>query len=492
MANLLYHWNFTSNTTVSNALNNKIYDDIANLEAKVIARNSSLIISSTVTRDSNGITLINKDSINPDSTDEEGNPGICIDLLGLDSVNLGGDITIEMVIKNTDLNRQSIYFQTIRDVDNESNNDSAFITAKYNDDTMLLVRPTTKNITGWSQRKIQDSSDNINNTDFFHYVFTIKYNPGDSSIKIFINGVEKGKNTNTLIQELSNTLRQSNLIGCQKNPVGSTYLNGTVKYLKIYQNAMTDDEVVTAYDNSQIYSTSMSDATNEEKFTKRHTEMQTYFDNNPTKSSIGIIGNQLGLLNSTETYIVHKFINASSIDISNGFHYVPLTGINNFIIFKNDSTWYKITQTSNDNGASTLYKYEISNNNGNSYSSEVSGKTFGDSLTDGNITIGFGGAESGAQVDVSNICFLGDALVHTDQGILPIKKITRKNSIFGLKVLSLIKVKNMDDYMIFFRKNSLGTNVPSEDIYISKNHHILINNCYIQAKFLVNGKNIIV
>ena len=115
-------------TNISNALNNIIYDSESNLSAKVISRNT--ISSSTTSRDEDGIELNNTDS----------DAGICIDLLGLDSIQLGGNISIEIVIKNEDLSRNAIYFQTIRDVEGETNNDSAFITCKYQTNTKLLVR----------------------------------------------------------------------------------------------------------------------------------------------------------------------------------------------------------------------------------------------------------------------------------------------------------------------------------------------------------------
>ena len=119
MANLLYNWNFTSDVSSSIVLDNIIYDNQSNLIAKIISRDT--ITTSTASQDINGITLNNTDSTG----------GIYIDLLGLDTINLGGDITIEMVIKNTDLTRDVLYFQTIRDISGELNNESAFISCKY-------------------------------------------------------------------------------------------------------------------------------------------------------------------------------------------------------------------------------------------------------------------------------------------------------------------------------------------------------------------------
>ena len=385
MTNLLYNWNFTNETTISDALNNIIYDSSANLSAKIISRNS--ISSSTVSRNEDGINLNNSDS----------DAGICIDLLGLDSVQLGGNISIEMVLKNEDLSRNAIYFQTIRDVEGEINNDSAFVTCKYDNLTKLLVRTDNRTNAGYSYKTASVASNQIDNTNFYHYIFTISYESGNSSIKIFINGVERAENTAGLTSQLTNTLRQSNLIGTQKNPTDAIYLKGVVKYLKIYQNAMASSEVTSTYNNynSAPYYSNIDSGTNADKYTRRHSDLNTYFTDNPSITSFSMTGNQLGLLNSAKSYNVHKFTNGDDIDISSGYHYIPLSGQNQFIIFKNGTSWYKITQTSVDDGENAIYKYEKSTDSGNTYDAPVTGNTFGQSITDGSITIGFGGAESG-------------------------------------------------------------------------------------------------
>jgi hypothetical protein len=385
MTELLYHWNFTNDTNISDALNNIIYDSEANLSAKIISRNA--ISSSTVSRDENGIELNNVDS----------DAGICIDLLGLDGIQLGGNISIEIVVKNEDLSRNAIYFQTIRDVEGETNNDSAFVTCKYNSSTKLSVRTDNRTNAGYSQKTASVASNQIDNTSFYHYIFTISYVSGNSSLKIFINGVEKVENTAGLTSQLTNTLRQSNLIGTQKNPTDAIYLKGVVKYLKIYQNSMTSSEVTSTYNSYNLapYYSNIDSGTNTEKYTRRHSTLNNYFTNNPSISSFSMTGNQLGLLNPAKSYNVHKFTNGENVDISSGYHYIPLSGQNQFVIFKNGTTWYKITQTSADDGENAIYKYEKSTDSGNNYDTPVTGKTFGQSITDGNVTIGFGGAESG-------------------------------------------------------------------------------------------------
>ena len=44
----------------------------------------------------------------------------------------------------------------------------------------------------------------------------------------------KGNKEIDLIKQLSNTLRQSNIIGSQKNESGATYFKGVIKFLKIH------------------------------------------------------------------------------------------------------------------------------------------------------------------------------------------------------------------------------------------------------------------
>jgi hypothetical protein len=410
MSNLLYHWNFTNDTTISDALNNIIYDSEANLSAKVISRDS---ITSTVSRNENGINLNNVES----------GVGIYIDLLGLDTVNLGGNMTIEMVVANTDTTKDSIYFQTIREyIDSDSNglddnlgiaesgfnNHSASVTLRYDqgDSTKIKVRTDSKfDSTAKDNTKINytsfrnaDTGSTLNNSSFHHYTFAIEHNASDSkSLQIYVDGTEQGSSTQDLEKVVSDAVRQFNAIGTQKNPSSAPYLSGTVKYLKIYQNAMTSSEVTSTYNNYNAapYYSDIVSGTNAEKYTRRHSTLNTYFTDNPSITSFSMTGNQLGLLSPAKSYNVHKFTNGGDVDISSGYHYIPLSGQNQFIIFKNGTSWYKITQTSVDDGASAIYKYEKSTDSGDNYEAPVTGNTFGQSITDGSITIGFGGAESG-------------------------------------------------------------------------------------------------
>ena len=382
---LLYHWNFTGENNLS--LNEAIYDSESNLIAKVKRRGT--YSSSSFSRSDDGILLNNNDSTNG---------GYYIELDGLNTTQLGGNISIEMAIQNHDRTYKGLYFSSTN-AQGETTSEGATIVARFNNKTKLLSRPDgTSSVSYNNYRNVNESGTTIvNSNDEFHYIFTIHYDSSSSSLQIHINGDKKGENNADLEGALTTTIRGANLIGTHKEQLNATYLKGVVKYLKIYQNAMTSSEVSAIYNNynSAPYYSDIASGTNAEKYTRRHSTLNTYFTNNPSISSFTMTGNQLGLLNPAKSYNVHKFTNATSIDGSSGYHYVPLSGQNQYVIFKNGATWYKVTQTSTDDGANTIYKSEKSTNSGNSYNAPITGKTFGQSIIDGNITIGFGGAEFG-------------------------------------------------------------------------------------------------
>lgn len=536
MASLKYHWNFTGSSG-SISLNQAIYDSESNIVAKVKRRVSGVsggtYSSSNFAVSTDGITLDNNDS---------SNGGYYIDLEGLDTVNLGGSITIEMVIKNEINSQDTVYFQSIREFTDEDgnsfddnigtnqseggivtsgfNNHSAFLKLFYKQGTgtrMQVRTDSRNNSTAKDGVKVNYSLKNatsgnilnqtgtwtynstsmphtINTNSFHHYIIIIQYQDGDTSkktIQVFVDGTEEGSTTNDIGKDLSDAVRQFNAIGTQKNPaVGATYLKGTVKYLKIYEGAMTDSEASTTYNNynDNPYWSDVSEETNASKYTRRHDNLDTYFTNNPSVSSIKMSGNQLGLKNNTKTYNIHKFSNGSEFDITSGYHYVPLKGQNNFVVFKNTTVWYKITQTSANNGANTLYKYEISNNNGRSYGAAVTGKTFGETLVDGHVTIAFGGAESGNTSQ--EICFHKDTLITTDQGDVMIKDITSSHTINGKNVVYKIKSPNKSNKLVLIKKNAFGVDKPSRDILITEYHDIFINNSFKPIYKFINGDSI--
>jgi len=93
---------------------------------------------------------------------------------------------------------------------------------------------------------------------------------------------------------------------------------------------------------------------------------------------------------------------------------------------------------------------------------------------------------------ISNICFLGNTPVQTDQGIVSIKNI--HPSLYTInheKIVAIIQSVSLDEYLICFEKNALGENYPSRQTVMSKNHKINYKGKMIKAyKFTKYFKNV--
>ena len=157
---------------------------------------------------------------------------------------------------------------------------------------------------------------------------------------------------------------------------------------------------------------------NSVKYTRRHSEVNTYFTNNSSITSFNILGNQLGLSYSNINYKVHKFISGNTIQFSDSYNCIPLEGINQFVILKYYSTYYKVTQTSVLSNENAKYKCEISIGSADNYTEEATDKGFGDTFTHNNITLVFGGLEF---IESNEICFHQYTIIETDQGILKLR-----------------------------------------------------------------------
>lgn len=484
MPTLLYHWNFTGPDNLG--LNEAIYDSELNLVAKVKSRGS--IIDSKFSRSTDGIKLDNKDGENG---------GYYIDLEGLNTVELGGNISVEMVVKNKDRDIKAIYFLSVGE-SNEVN--QAFINCRFNGlpnkkKTFFSVRPDeTNESTGVSYitRVTNESSTTVvNSDDEFHYIFSLHYDDSGSSIKIYIDGDKKGENTADLEKALTNDARNTNFIGTRKE-VGSgvTYLNGVIKYLKIYQNSTSDSDATSIYNNynNSVYWSDYSSMNDSLQYTRRHTEVDTYFNNNSSTTSFNILGNQLGLSNGGINYTVHKFISGNTIEISDSYNYIPISGINNFIIIKYNSTYYKVTQTSAVSDKNAKYKCEISVGSTDNFTEEATDKGFGDTFTHNNITLVFGGLEF---IESNEICFHQDTIIETDQGNIKIIDLKNYNTINHKKIIYLVKSTTIPKKLVLIKKDSLGIDIPKGDLILTKNHIVKVKNKILPVYNLIDNHNII-
>ena len=493
---LLYHWNFTGANDLK--VDDIIYDSESNLVAKLKKRGTittSTTLSTTFSRGTEGITLNNNDSTNG---------GYYIELEGLNTVGWGGNISIEMVIQNDELmesgggNKKSLYFSSTTAEGQRTSNGATLVARFSQNKTKFLARPDTTSNEDITYRNGNPPYRNVNESSStavtegteHHYIFSLHYDSSGSSLKIYIDGNKVGENTANLDMALTNTIRGSNIIGTNKDVSNTTYLKGVVKYLKIYQNSVSDSKAESVYNNynTSPYFSNISSDTNENKYSRRHTDVNSYFTDNSSITSFSISGNQLGLSNSSEDYKVHKFTSGETIEISEKFNYIPLQGLNQFIILESNSTFFKVTQTSIASNQNAKYKCEVSLNNIDNFTLECENKGFGDTFDYGNFQIVFGGVEF---INNNNeICFHEDTLINTDQGKIKIKDLKSSNTIQNSKIVYLIKSGKKYKHLVLIEKNALGINLPSDNIIITKSHLMFINNKLIPISELVNNKTI--
>lgn len=126
---------------------------------------------------------------------------------------------------------------------------------------------------------------------------------------------------------------------------------------------------------------------------------------------------------------------------------------------------------------------------------DSSGNTYGDSSilsmgiqSDGNIVAG--GYVTNIETDYSylgmaryigspdsNICFMKNTPIATDQGIINIDKIDNNiHTIDNKKIIAITQTKTTDKQIVCISRNAFGKNIPSTDIYLTKTHKILYNN----------------
>lgn len=105
-----------------------------------------------------------------------------------------------------------------------------------------------------------------------------------------------------------------------------------------------------------------------------------------------------------------------------------------------------------------------------------------------NINLTFSSAifgNSKIQTIQSDICFIGDTNVHTDQGIVKIKNINPDiHTIHKRKILFVTKttLKNQK-HLIRVKKNALYNNIPNNDTFMTLDHCIFYENQLISSKY---------
>ena len=144
----------------------------------------------------------------------------------------------------------------------------------------------------------------------------------------------------------------------------------------------------------------------------------------------------------------------------------------------------------------SFYQYDASNN-WSQLGSDINDNGSKVSLSSDGTIVAIGGSNTAqmfnyATVPNYNICFPGNTPVATDQGIVPIKKInTNFHTIRNMSIQDITKSVLYDKYVVCFKANSLGENIPSQDTYISKNHMVFFKGEYKPAYLYVNYDNIV-
>lgn len=153
---------------------------------------------------------------------------------------------------------------------------------------------------------------------------------------------------------------------------------------------------------------------------------------------------------------------------------IKFNGIDNYVgysiqIIKTSSTVYTVikTDSSNKSTHSTEFKGSVIN-------------WAGFNIVIGSVT----GQLS--NVPFISICFPAGTPVVTDQGIIAIEKInSTKNTIRGKKIVAITKSVTSEDKIVCIEKDALGSNIPSQNTLISRNHKLFYNKQMIKAKHLV-------
>ena len=92
---------------------------------------------------------------------------------------------------------------------------------------------------------------------------------------------------------------------------------------------------------------------------------------------------------------------------------------------------------------------------------------------------------------ISNVCFLENTKIHTDQGIIEIKNINPEiNTIYNKKIIGISKTITNEKYLISFEKSCLYNNIPKERTIISQNHKLYYKGKWLQAKLFLNKKGV--
>ena len=91
----------------------------------------------------------------------------------------------------------------------------------------------------------------------------------------------------------------------------------------------------------------------------------------------------------------------------------------------------------------------------------------------GGVNGGFAYGINDGNILTSDICFPAGTPIKTDQGSVNIESLdTTIHTINGQPILFITQTVTLDKYLIGFRKNAIGRNIPSQATIMSKDHKV--------------------
>ena len=90
--------------------------------------------------------------------------------------------------------------------------------------------------------------------------------------------------------------------------------------------------------------------------------------------------------------------------------------------------------------------------------------------------------DTGEGAHESDICFIGDSMVHTDQGIFKIQEILPNiHTINNEKIIAVTRTTHKEDYLVKINKDAISLDVPNKETIMTGKHTILYENKLIPA-----------
>lgn len=221
MTTLLYSWDFR------NLQSNQIVGEVGGKTAVVVNGDGN-----------NSYELINE-GVQLNNTDTN-NSGSYIDLSGLNNVSLTGPLTFELVLKDlSGIEESGKYFFMTR-TETNVNKYRDFFTIRTVGDGVSFRIDTSGNSATMDHFNVSASG-----SEFKHYVASLSNN----EIKGYINYTnQSGLSVSGELQ----AVREINYLGACKGLTHGTFLNGVIKYFKIYSGTMTESGVNNLWDGGDV------------------------------------------------------------------------------------------------------------------------------------------------------------------------------------------------------------------------------------------------